>query len=370
MTTTGSPTSIVSRAATAGLIPSTTGSIVDPFFIVGTERSGSNLLRLMLQAHSQIAVPHPPHFMKNLAHLEPAYGDLGDDANLRLLIDDCLRYLRLHPYRWELAIDTDIVLPHLPFRSLLGVQAAIYQVYCESCGKTRWGCKSTFSVRHLHEIGEAFPTARFVHLVRDPRDVVASSINSNFNHFHPYYIAALWESEQLLAVNGRRKLGNRLHVLEYEELIRDPERQLHTLCEFLCIPFEVDMLTPHLSQEAQRSGSLSRSWRNTSKPIMKDNARKFLKQLDADEIMITEAMCLVGMDMLGYRPVNDHKLLERERLKLKNIVPWRFWCLECARAARMQLEILFTDKNNHLRILKYWFVRWIALRNTFRRILR
>mgnify|MGYP001605421702 CR=1 FL=1 len=61
--------------------------IENPLFIVGTERSGSNLLRMMIQQTGSISSPHPPHLMRDLSPLEKNYGDLNDGKNLRRLID-------------------------------------------------------------------------------------------------------------------------------------------------------------------------------------------------------------------------------------------------------------------------------------------
>src|SRR4030065_1091704 len=73
---------------------------VDPIFIVGTERSGSNLLRAILNAHENICIPHPPHIMNELAHLVPRYGDLSQDKNFRRLIDHAVRVVELHFAPW------------------------------------------------------------------------------------------------------------------------------------------------------------------------------------------------------------------------------------------------------------------------------
>ena len=78
---------------------------MDPIFIVGTERSGSNLLRLILDAHPNIAIPHPPHIMLELDHLEPKYGDLSLDQNLRRLINDAVRVVEPPFAPWDIVVD-------------------------------------------------------------------------------------------------------------------------------------------------------------------------------------------------------------------------------------------------------------------------
>ena len=70
--------------------------IRNPIFIAGTERSGSNLLRLILNSHSEIAVPHPPHVVRYFAPLEVAYGDLADDQNFADFVRDITRLVPWH----------------------------------------------------------------------------------------------------------------------------------------------------------------------------------------------------------------------------------------------------------------------------------
>ena len=77
----------------------------DPIFIIGTERSGSNLLRLILNAHSEIAVPHPPHVMSYFGPLEKYYGDLSRESNFRRLAKDVIVHLRSHIHPWEVEVD-------------------------------------------------------------------------------------------------------------------------------------------------------------------------------------------------------------------------------------------------------------------------
>ena len=68
----------------------------DPLYIIGTERSGSNLLRVMLNAHSGIVLPHPPHILRYFSPLEKAYGDFEESENLSRLVSDVLRLIVGH----------------------------------------------------------------------------------------------------------------------------------------------------------------------------------------------------------------------------------------------------------------------------------
>src|SRR5665213_1268446 len=152
--------------------------IENPIFIVGTERSGSNLLRLLLNELGNVCVPHPPHLMRDLTPLISRYGDLQVDRNFKRLIGDAIKLVELHFAPWPLALDPQKVVNEVPQRDLYSVYAAIYEQYRVHAGKTRWACKSTFMIHHVDTVLRHHRAPQFIHLVRDPRDVAVSARKS------------------------------------------------------------------------------------------------------------------------------------------------------------------------------------------------
>lgn len=330
-----------------------------PVFIVGTERSGSNLLRLMLNAHPRIAVPHPPHILHYFTPLEPTYGDLAREENLRRLVTDVLRLVRAHIDPWELEIDPEAVVREARPRDLIGVFAACYEQYRTWSGKARWGCKSTFLIEHTARIRRRFPAARLIWLVRDPRDVAASSRRSVFSPCHPWLTAELWRRQQELGLELERELpAEMLLRLGYEELLADPAGQVERLCGFLGEPFEEAMLRFFETPEARRSGALSESWRLTARPIQSGNTGRFRRELSAGEIRLVESVAGEPMRRLGYlpelAPEPDPPPSPLERLGYHL---WdRLWRL------RVEWRSLRRDRNHWRRWRRGWTVRTIALR--------
>ena len=70
-------------------------------FMIGTQRSGSNLFRVMLNQLPEVASPHPPHILTRLMPLVPSYGDLSDPQTFALLVDDACRLVELNPVEWD-----------------------------------------------------------------------------------------------------------------------------------------------------------------------------------------------------------------------------------------------------------------------------
>jgi len=274
-----------------------------PIFIVGTERSGSNLLRLILNAHPEITVPHPPHIMAFFAPLERFYGDLSRDANFGRLADDVLRHIKSHIHPWPTPVDREALVRDAAPRDLFGLFAAVYEQHRAAAGKRRWGCKSTFMIHYTERIFARYPEAQLLWLVRDPRDVALSSRDSVFNPYHPFYTARLWASQQELGLRLAARLGpaNLLRV-HYEALIADPAATVAGVCDFLKIDFDPAMLRFFETEDARVSATQARDWRNTASPIISDNANKFRGRMPAGDLAAVEAAAGATMLKLGYEP--------------------------------------------------------------------
>lgn len=329
----------------------------DPIFIIGTERSGSNLLRLILNAHSNIAVPHPPHIVRYFAPLEPRYGDLKRGSNFRRLISDVLSLVEAHIHPWEITLDAERIFSEADPRDLFGIYFAVYGQYLRSTGKKRWGCKSTFMIRHVERALRTFPSAKFIWLVRDPRDVAASSIRSVFNPFHPYFTARLWNEQQAEGFRLLESLPEKnITLLKYEDLLANPEKTVRALCDFLDEPYEPEMLKYYAGAAAAKSSRLSESWKNAASPILSDNKNTYKKYLTRNDIAAVESAAGNLMRKLGY-------LLEfpeaRPQAPSKAALS-AFQVQDCLMSLKMEWHSLFHDKNHWLRWKRALLLRKIA----------
>jgi Sulfotransferase family len=334
---------------------------VNPIFIIGTERSGTNLLRLILNTHPNIAVPHPPHIVKLFTPLVPLYGNLSSDRNFRALISDVCRMVELHTYPWEMKLDRERVFREAAARELICIYFALYDQYLEHTGKKRWCCKSTFMIDHVADILRFHPYARFIFMVRDGRDVAVSAKSSIFNHYHVFYSARRWQREQRLGLEWLRKLPpEQIMLLRYEELLAAPEATVQRLCAFLGEEFDEQMLEYHRLSEAKKSGSLSISWENTAKPVISGNSGKFRNQLTGQEILQFEAIAGDELQELGYQLVNPTESLLQAREEL-TIERASYLLTELFMMLKTETNHLLRDRNSRARIRKILFMKYLGI---------
>lgn len=333
----------------------------DPIFILGTERSGSNLLRLILNSHSRIAVPHPPHVVRYFAPLEPLYGDLARDDAFRRLVTDILGLLDTHIYQWEIPIDADAVARDASPRSAFGVYVALQEQFRAHAGKARWGCKSTFMVDHIPEIRARFPGARLLFLVRDPRDVAVSSRKSVFSTFHPYYTAQLWRDQQAVGLRWLGELpSDTIRLLHYEQLVAAPEASVREICAFLGEDFEPGMLRFFETDEARKSASLSESWGNTGRPVSNASVEQWKKGLTPRERLVVEHIARAEMVRLGYTPLATPAELDAVRIGAGERAG--YWWAEALQSVRIELRSIRKDKNVWRRWTRAWTLAGLRAR--------
>ena len=276
-----------------------------PIFMIGMQRSGSNLLRLMLNQLGEIASPHPPHILQRLTPLLGKYGDLDDRRNFYQLADDVCRLVELNPVPWEgVELDRDEVISRSRDRSLVALHGAVYDICARAWGARTWCCKSLANIQYVDEIERYFVKPRYIFLYRDGRDVALSFRKAVVGEKHMYHIAKGWAQVQELALSLMDRIGpHRVITLSYEELTADPERAGHRLCNFLGVAYTEGMLEFHATEEARRAAGSSALWDKLTQPVMRNNTGKFLRESSEDDIRIFESVAGHVLDRLGYERV-------------------------------------------------------------------
>jgi len=214
-----------------------------PVFVVGGQRSGTTMLRLMLNSHPHIAIPFESDFIPQFYRRLADYGDLGAKENVARLLDDIVE----QPFvkRGKLVRDKAEILAHHP-QSYPELIRAIYRVYAESEGKRRWGDKDPDYVTELDVLWKLFPGCRIVHLVRDGRDVAISLRELDWGSKNLLKLARDWIWQVTLGHKMGAMLAPEYYMeTRYEDLVLEPEQTLRRICAFIGEQYFPEMLSYH-----------------------------------------------------------------------------------------------------------------------------
>ena len=209
-------------------------------FVVGEARSGTTLLRVMLDAHPELSIPPESYFVSGLYPYRSRY-ERDDGFDLPRFAKD----LRgLHKFRdWDLPEETLKWAFGQPMTGGTYPDAIrlLYRIYATAHEKPRYGDKSPGYVARMKLLVQLFPEARFVHIVRDVRSVALSLVE----------MPAEWGTRSVPegAARWRHRVGrghaegtalgpDRYLETRYEDLVADPERELRRMLEFLLLPWD------------------------------------------------------------------------------------------------------------------------------------
>ncbi len=300
-----------------------------PFFIVGFQRSGTTMLRLMLNAHPAIAIPHDSgelwHDYRNKAG---NYGDLGDHANCTRMIEDLLAEPRIRA--WQTALPEGRLFADPLPTNFAGVMKRFHTVFAGQHDKTLWGDKNTGTLVELDKINALFPDSRIIHLIRDGRDCALSHISKEYIYGYENIlrVAAEWRDQVTLC----RKMGGMLPPrryleLRYEDLVQETEPQLRRICEFLDVGYSADMLTYH--QQVDENVPLEKRglWPLLDKPPLPTNVYKWKTRMKPVDRAVFERHAGALLREIGYEtlpvPIRGGRLQELW-YHVHQRIAWRF----------------------------------------------
>ncbi|PEN09252.1 hypothetical protein CRI93_00545 [Longimonas halophila] len=295
-----------------------------PIFVVGANRSGTTLARLMLNAHPRIAIPEELNYFKIRPYWHSWDEPVWDAEDYAQFVDRVLdRYLPLLP-----GLDAAAVRPRLlaapnptyrtPYAELLGAWAAAE-------GKARWGEKTPGNLFYVDLLIGMFPDAQFIYVQRDPRAGVASMQGVSF-----------FPNDVVLNALNRRKswtVGHRLLTqvvpakqritIRYEDLVYTPEQVARTLCTFLGEAYDPDMLRFHTDAERYMKTEAASSFNAAAtRPISTAPAERWKTDLSPIEIGWIESICAEEIDRFSYHPTAPPRPLSARLIQYAKTAYW------------------------------------------------
>ena len=216
-----------------------------PVFVVGAQRSGTTLLRNVLDRHPLIAMWGVESDFFGRVHARRAtFGDPADIRNRERVVK---AFLAIEPMRrtgLDLAALGQSMLEEGDTWPALFASALRHNANVQ--GKPYWGEKTPANVFHIDQLRAWFPSCAILHIVRDPRDMVSSLVRMRWSNRSVLFAARAWKRFNAAAV------GKDLLLVKYEDLVARPETALGEICRYIGVAYDPLMLQPkenvHLAQ--------------------------------------------------------------------------------------------------------------------------
>jgi hypothetical protein len=239
----------------------------------------------MLGRHRRLAVPEVAWWYPRFRRQLHTYGDLARPANFRTLAEEMIFGLKTP--LWGLPVNprtiVDEILARTTAPTFAEIVRAMFERYAEQVGKPRWGAKTPHNVYFVPEIAADFPGARFIHLVRDGRDVAVEQLRSAFGPRSVYAAAVLWRQTMAAGLGARAEVAvERWLDVRYETLVAEPESELRRILGFLGEDFDPDVLR-HQDSEIARRRAETRDHRPLGEPVSADYVGLYRRHLSLQD---------------------------------------------------------------------------------------
>ncbi len=341
-----------------------------PLFVTSPARGGSTLLAQILNAHGQIALASDVYFplyrsLRNAIMRHAKGTENGFDPSLplqdyyfadqRIRMMDCIqagdsrvgfdqreRTSLIESICHRASHESPDVVPCV--QTLNGSTYEEWfnqslQAIAKARGhhETRWaGTKEVWNIEFFTALAAAFPTAKLIVLLRDPRAIVASSIGvaerdpSQAGHVLSY--ARHWRKYVAFWIRFREtaSIRSRVHLLTYEQLVENPVACAKRLCRFLDVDYDEQMIDANRFCDVATGKTWQRnsSYENQSPAITESSVDRWRDVLTPGITKLVELVCGPEMELLGYDACGEADTSNEEILAAMNrdnrkAVSWR-----------------------------------------------
>lgn len=265
-----------------------------PIFIAGLERSGTTLLYSLLASHPNIAMTRRTNFWKFFFN---RFGDLSRPDNLERCLAAMMHYERLS------VLKTDWQRLREEFRQGEATYARLFALLEEQHArllrKARWGDKSLQTERYAGLIFQCYPTAKILHIIRDPRDRYASACKQNrTGRGKAASGIAAWLWSARLARHNLMKYPQAYRIIRFESLVSHPEDTMKDICHFIGEEYTPAMLTMDGTPGYRDKGGNSSFQRHEPGTISRAPVGRFRKVLSRSDVAFIQAYA--GREMAAF----------------------------------------------------------------------
>lgn len=274
----------------------------DPVFILGNRRSGTTMLRLMLASHPNIGIPPEGGFVVRMGWI---WGRKRlAKADYPKLIREF--FLENNSKDWEISFDQlERAINRRKPETFSQFADEVYRTYIrlKFPGKNRWGDKTTWYLDYLADVDRYFPNAKYIHIVRDGRGVVASfqKVKHLTSNIKSASLEWTWSVERIQQFGQSIDPGRYIET-RYEDIVGNPEKELRRLCVFLNEDYSPDMLSFHKNNKNRKLEPTRHiRWKElTLSPATTERINVWKQELSNDDLLIFWTLCGETMERCKY----------------------------------------------------------------------
>ncbi|NMF82640.1 sulfotransferase [Nodosilinea sp. P-1105] len=289
----------------------------DIFFIFGSGRCGTTLLRALLVSHPDICIPGETHFYNQYTKLQSIkYGPMRP-ALYRQLVDKFPSWGHVKSETLDWQLFHELALNSTPSWDSLFI--AYLTAYRLSLGKKIVGEKTPGHFKSINSLANNFPESKFIHIIRDPRAVVASYLKHTFYQdcfgSNVARAAQKWVDAAKFhckILNSPHSLQARYLMLRYEDLVDDPESVIHKALQHIGADPTQFTMTAYCGLDLDGVNRTNHA--NIGKPISSAFNNKWKDELSPQQMSIIETICQPYLEKLGY---STHSQSTASSLKLE-----------------------------------------------------
>ena len=283
------------------------------FFIVGCGRSGSSLLRSILDAHSNLSLPHETSFFTRISYGSFGVGDKTLQQKLQVIMD-----------KWwigDMSTSAAAITEQLGERepSWRNLFVSFLASLPNDSNVNMFGEKTIRHIDYVHQLLEAYPKCRIIQIIRDPRASFASFRRVQVGSNQVSKFAKDWRA----AVEVDRTLeGNeRYFRVKFEDLVAGPEEASAAICRFLSVAYDPGMMKFHERETAGFSPEQVHH-QNTRKPVFQSSIAKWKEELSNTHIGLLESCLGEHMERLGYELTGATVVAPGFQMAISSAMEW------------------------------------------------
>lgn len=281
-----------------------------PLFIVGAPRSGTTLLSSILDRSPDLVVSPESHYFEKFARHCDAIRCLGSSARYAQFLDRLLASDEIRPFGFSVAESEELKrILAAKKASHCAVFEALMDAYAKKRGARRWAEKTPGHALTAEAILRCFPNAKFIQIIRDPRDVMLSRFKLPWGPTNVIREARFWRRYVTVFVRTPRLDANNYFQVHYEKLLNRPEETMREVCSFLGVAFQPDMLDARSGQDRLYNLELEPWKRKNEEPLDAGNIGKWKAEMPAAQAQVVQYLLGDLLREHGYEPAANRNRL-------------------------------------------------------------